>query len=365
MPPPPTRYPAEVTPQRLAVALVALWALCCLLAGLPLLGWGHYRFQPQTVPICNPVWVTEVGFALFLMLGGLGLPFLVMLAAYVRIVQIAKRHIAKIEAAAQVGLAASSRLQGFQDFQDSCRDFGRDSRCDDGGVFIIPPVAVVVVQGGGGNVKAGAAATPLSGFRVRVPDGRGVISSPGGVDGGFKLDATELPTASGSVNIRSAAAVQQHGASSHQEAEEAEVKKQSGKLNGCAKKGDSRSRNPPEVMVTSQAATSLKATASKTASDSPMTSRTATRRPTLVVTSSVPSNPGMTVETPPVAPTVTLQAHAMSSLAVASYLSPAERATPLKRKSVTRSWSITGFASKRVFSKSVKTANRVFVAVGE
>ena len=92
------RYPSEVTPQRLAVGLVSLWALCLLVAGLPLGGWGLYRFQPQTVPICNPVWVTEVSFALFLMLGGLTLPFLVMLVAYVRIVQIARRHIARIEA---------------------------------------------------------------------------------------------------------------------------------------------------------------------------------------------------------------------------------------------------------------------------
>nr|KAG5714130.1 hypothetical protein BaRGS_020458 [Batillaria attramentaria] len=94
----PLRYPTEVTPVRLVIVLVSIWTFCFLVAGLPLCGWGQYRFQPQTVPICNPVWVTEVGFAIFLMLCGLTLPFVVMLVAYVRIVQIAKHHIAKIEA---------------------------------------------------------------------------------------------------------------------------------------------------------------------------------------------------------------------------------------------------------------------------
>lgn len=92
------RYPTEVTSTRLVIVFVSIWTFCFLVAGLPLCGWGQYRFQPQTVPICNPVWVTQVGFAIFLMVCGLMLPFAAMLYSYVRIVQIAKEHIAKIEA---------------------------------------------------------------------------------------------------------------------------------------------------------------------------------------------------------------------------------------------------------------------------
>ncbi|XP_070195604.1 uncharacterized protein [Littorina saxatilis] len=111
----PLRYPTEVTTQRLAIALVSIWALGFLVAGLPLCGWGSYRFQPQTVPICNPVWVSEVGFSAFLMLCGLTAPFLVMLASYVRIVQIAKRHIDKIEATQSIAVGSLS-LERY----DSC-----------------------------------------------------------------------------------------------------------------------------------------------------------------------------------------------------------------------------------------------------
>lgn len=91
------RYPTEMTTMRSAAVIISVWTFCFLVAGLPLVGWGEYRFQPQTVPICNPKWTQEVGFAIFLMVVGLTLPLAAMTGSYAKIVQIAKHHLSQIE----------------------------------------------------------------------------------------------------------------------------------------------------------------------------------------------------------------------------------------------------------------------------
>ncbi|ESO92640.1 hypothetical protein LOTGIDRAFT_162560 [Lottia gigantea] len=93
----PFRYPVLVTVPRLNILVVCLWVYCILVAVFPLFGWGDYRFQPQTVPICNPVWVTEIAFAIFLVLSGIVLPVILMLFSYAKIVVIARDHIRRID----------------------------------------------------------------------------------------------------------------------------------------------------------------------------------------------------------------------------------------------------------------------------
>ncbi|KAK6188501.1 hypothetical protein SNE40_004664 [Patella caerulea] len=94
----PLRYPIEVTLQRITLIVICVWIYCILVASCPLFGWGDYRFQPQTVPICNPVWVTEISFAVFLVLSGMAVPVALMLFSYIKIVLIARDHIRRIDA---------------------------------------------------------------------------------------------------------------------------------------------------------------------------------------------------------------------------------------------------------------------------
>ncbi|XP_050402071.1 D(2) dopamine receptor [Patella vulgata] len=94
----PLRYPIEVTLERITLIVVGVWIYCILVASCPLFGWGDYRFQPQTVPICNPVWVTEISFAVFLVLSGMAVPVALMLFSYIKIVLIARDHIRRIDA---------------------------------------------------------------------------------------------------------------------------------------------------------------------------------------------------------------------------------------------------------------------------
>ena len=337
------RYPSEVTPQRLAVGLVSLWALCLLVAGLPLGGWGLYRFQPQTVPICNPVWVTEVSFALFLMLGGLTLPFLVMLAAYVRIVQIARRHIARIEATT----APAISVGWIPDPQDDQDDVAR--RSGGGGVKV---EAKPVVVGGGGRIR----------------DAPGLDDSP--QRGGIKVKATRLvdtsPRLDGEMETTRGVAmssgekhpsVQRSGVSTDQK-----EKQLGGSPCGDVKTGTSVFQ-PPKVIVTSQVVTLTKTAVADLCTYSSPTSRPEVLRTTPAATSNVPLHPGSVATSPDSG--VMSQEHPASSLGVKSYLSPRTATSLVTERSARRSPSFSGFASKRVFSKSVKMANRVFVAVGE
>ncbi len=93
----PLRYPIEVTPKRMYCVVVYIWIQSFLLASAPLLGWGEYKFRPQTIPICNPEWRHNVSFAIFLVLVGLALPFGIMLFSYIRIVQEARKQVKRIE----------------------------------------------------------------------------------------------------------------------------------------------------------------------------------------------------------------------------------------------------------------------------
>lgn len=379
-----------MTPQRLAVALVSLWVLCFLVAGLPLCGWGHYRFQPQTVPICNPVWVTEVGFALFLMLGGLTLPFIVMLSAYVRIVQIAKRHICMIEATApvimvgrlddsfrrddEVKASQSFAVSSHPDLLDphgSSRKSGRR-----GTEPVVAGDKLRTLRDPGNSSQRGNKVGGVQVFavgRLKDPQDPDSCSGPGGV----KVETTRLtalgrvrdedgsPRPSGKMgaterlatsNVKLHSSVQRFAESIYHK-----EKEQTGSTSGSHNKGLTLFRNSPKVIVTSQVETTLKTATANPCTYSSPTSQIGSQY-ALDVMPNVPSSPG-TVGMSPV-PQVASQEHTVSSLDVTSYLSP-QTATLLKEKSVRRSPSIMGFASKRVFSKSVKMANRVFVAVGE
>ncbi|XP_067677784.1 adenosine receptor A2b-like [Haliotis asinina] len=92
----PLRYPIEATYTRVSLVILAIWCFCVCIASCPLFGWGDYRFQPQTVPICNPEYISEVSFTIFLIVFGMALPFTIMLFSYIRIIQIARSQIQKI-----------------------------------------------------------------------------------------------------------------------------------------------------------------------------------------------------------------------------------------------------------------------------
>ncbi|XP_046372267.2 alpha-1A adrenergic receptor-like [Haliotis rufescens] len=92
----PLRYPIEATFTRVSLVVLGIWCFCVSIASFPLFGWGDYRFQPQTVPICNPEYISEVSFTIFLCVFGMALPFAIMLFYYIRIIQIARCQIQKI-----------------------------------------------------------------------------------------------------------------------------------------------------------------------------------------------------------------------------------------------------------------------------
>ena len=93
----PMRYPQEVTPNSVYFVIAYIWIQSLLLSVTPLLGWGDYTFQPQTIPICNPQWINNIGFSSFLLIIGMIIPCSVMLFSYIRIIKEAMRQAKRID----------------------------------------------------------------------------------------------------------------------------------------------------------------------------------------------------------------------------------------------------------------------------
>ena len=93
----PMRYPQEITPNRVYCVLAYIWIQSLLLSITPLLGWGDYTFQPQTISICNPQWINNIGFSSFLLIIGMIIPCSVMLFSYIRIIKEAMRQAKRID----------------------------------------------------------------------------------------------------------------------------------------------------------------------------------------------------------------------------------------------------------------------------
>lgn len=93
----PLHYPMEVTSKRVFFTLTYMWLQSIVLASTPFFGWGEYKFRPQTVAICNPVWVGHMEHAAFMLTIGVGIPFAIMLFSYTRIIQAARKQAKRIE----------------------------------------------------------------------------------------------------------------------------------------------------------------------------------------------------------------------------------------------------------------------------
>ena len=91
------RYPQEITQNRVHCVIAYIWIQSLLLSITPLLGWGDYTFQPQTIPICNPQWINNIGFSSFLLIIGMIIPCSVMLFSYIRIIKEAMRQAKRID----------------------------------------------------------------------------------------------------------------------------------------------------------------------------------------------------------------------------------------------------------------------------
>lgn len=92
----PLRYPTYVTKNRVVLGVICIWSLSTLYALMPIFGWGEYKFRPQTLPICNPIWTTNSAYAGFLACFSIILPFFIMLFSYIRIMLVAREQQTKI-----------------------------------------------------------------------------------------------------------------------------------------------------------------------------------------------------------------------------------------------------------------------------
>ena len=93
----PLRYPMKVTSRRVVIALAYIWIQSLIVASTPFFGWGQYRFRPQTIAICSPIWVGHRAHSIFMLTVGLGTPFAIMLFSYIRIIQAARKQARSIE----------------------------------------------------------------------------------------------------------------------------------------------------------------------------------------------------------------------------------------------------------------------------
>lgn len=92
----PLRYAGEVTQTRVLLSVGVIWVVSTLLAGAPLVGWGNYSFKPQTIPICNPEWVSEISYTIVLIIFGMAIPLGVVLFSYTCIIIVARRQAKRI-----------------------------------------------------------------------------------------------------------------------------------------------------------------------------------------------------------------------------------------------------------------------------
>ncbi len=82
------QYPAEITSRRVYLMVGYVWVQGLGTASLPFFGWGKYTFRPIKAAVCAPDWRHDTGYALFMFIIALLIPFVVMFYSYSNIMQV-------------------------------------------------------------------------------------------------------------------------------------------------------------------------------------------------------------------------------------------------------------------------------------
>ena len=92
----PLHYPVFMTHHRVYILIFFIWLLGILLACTPFWGWGEYKFRPQKIPICSPIFTGYVGYSSFLWTIIFFAPVVIILCSYCLILKAVKNQVQRI-----------------------------------------------------------------------------------------------------------------------------------------------------------------------------------------------------------------------------------------------------------------------------
>lgn len=92
----PLHYPVLVTHKRVLTLIFFIWLFGLLLASSPFWGWGKYKFRPQKIPLCSPVFTGYVAYSSFLWTVIIIAPVVIILCSYCLILKAVKNQVQRI-----------------------------------------------------------------------------------------------------------------------------------------------------------------------------------------------------------------------------------------------------------------------------